>query len=151
MIKYAYPRIAIAWTRQYANYNLLVMDVLQEEAPDIHINRKPFDGKRSKRSPIVEDVAVSSIASTSNPPSPISPASSPASPNHQYSQIPQEMVPASTQMDFIKGFISGQLVVFLLLWFLVRLVFLRNSEEADTEMKRRIREKNKIKKKVGLR
>ncbi|KAI9033156.1 hypothetical protein DFJ74DRAFT_152928 [Hyaloraphidium curvatum] len=49
---------------------------------------------------------------------------------------------------FIKGFISGQLVVFLLLWFLVRMVFLRNAEEADAEMKRRIRDKAATKRKT---
>lgn len=59
---------------------------------------------------------------------------------------PEIVQAAGMQLDFIKGFIAGQLVVFLLLWFLVRLVFLRNTDEADAEMKRRLAEKSRSKK-----
>lgn len=64
--------------------------------------------------------------------------------------VPLELAHASPaagwQLDFLKGFISGQVVVFLLLWFLVRLVFLRNADEADADMRARRSERSRRRK-----
>lgn len=112
-----------------------------------------LENKKSPALSQLPDEIIATVASsaTSFAISPSMVASSlTATPESNQYVTPVAAPSGSTQMDFIKGFIAGQLVVVLLLWFLVRLVFLRNADEADAEMKRRMREKSKTKKKVGF-